>query len=96
MESLLFRDQETWMKKGGELFALNMGAYDDAAEIFELVEISMVYKFQQLNKINNFDLYKDDGLAVVKNINGPQSEKAKKKLQILFKEFGFKGTLMQI
>ena len=84
------------MKKGGELFELNMGAYDDAAGICELVEISMVYKFQQLNKINNFDLYKDDGLAVVKNISGPQSEKAKKKLQILFKEFGFKGTLMQI
>ena len=64
-----------------------MGAHDDA-EICELVELLILDKFQQLNKVNNFDFLKDDGLAVVKNMRGPQSKKVTKELQVLFKEFG--------
>ena len=75
------------MKKGGELFDLTMGAYD-GAEICELIGLFILYKFQQLNKTNNFGLYRDDGLAVIRNMCGPYSEKVKKELQILFKKFG--------
>ena len=53
-----------------------MGAYDDA-EICELVGLFIVFIFQQLKKIQKFDLYRDDGLAVVKNMSGPHSEKVK-------------------
>ena len=51
-----------------------MGAYD-GAEICELVGLFILFKFQQLNKIRNSGLYRDDGLAVVKNMGGPQSER---------------------
>ena len=86
-KSLRFKDQETWMKKGGELFDLTMGAYD-GAKICELIGLFILYKFQQLNKTNNFGLYRDDGLAVIRNMCGPYSEKVKKELRVLFKKFG--------
>ena len=63
-----------------------MGAYD-GAEICELVGLFILFKFQQLNKIKNFSLYRDDGLAVVKHMSGPQSKNVKKELQLLFKKF---------
>lgn len=54
-----------------------MGAYD-GAKICELVELFMLYKYQQLNKIKNFVLHRDNGLALVKKMSGPKSEKVKK------------------
>ena len=63
-----------------------MGAYD-GAEICELVGLFILFKFQQLNKIKNFGLYRDDGLAAVKHMSGPHSKNVKKELQILFKKF---------
>ena len=36
--------------------------------------------------MNHIGLYKDDGLAILKNISGPEAEKLKKKFQKLFKE----------
>ena len=76
------------MKKR-ELSDVTMSAYD-GTEICELVGLLMLCKFQQLNKINNFGLYRDDELAVVKNRSGPQSKKVKKELQVLFVEFRLK------
>ena len=35
---------------------------------------------------NNFRLYRDDGLAALKNKSGPQSEQVKKNIQKIFKE----------
>ena len=63
-----------------------MGAYD-SAEICELVGLFILFKLQELNKIKQFGPYRDDGLAIVKNMSGPESEKVKKKLQVLFKKF---------
>ena len=37
---------------------------------------------------NDFGLYRDDGLAVLKNKSGPQSEQVKKNIQKIFKEQG--------
>ena len=62
-------------EKGGELFDVTMGAYD-GAETCEVVGLFGLCKFQQLTKMNNFGLYRDDGLAVVKNMSGPQLEKS--------------------
>ena len=73
-------------KKTGELIDVTMGAYD-GAEICELVGLFILFKFQQLNKIKNFGLYRDDGLAAVKHMSGPHSKNVKKELQILFKKF---------
>ena len=74
-------------KKAGELFDVTMSAYD-GAEICELIGLFILFKFQQLSKIRNFGLYRDDGLAVVKNLSGPRSEKIEKELQVLFKKYG--------
>ena len=46
-----------------------MGAHDGAG-ICELVGLFILFTFQELNKIRNFGLYRDDGLAVVKNMSG--------------------------
>ena len=37
---------------------------------------------------NDFGLYRDDGLAVLKNKSGPQSEQVKKNIQKIFQEHG--------
>ena len=37
---------------------------------------------------NDFGLYHDDGLAVLKNKSGPQSEQAKKNIQKIFEKHG--------
>ena len=37
---------------------------------------------------NNIDSYRDDGVAVFKNISGPESERIKKNFQSLFKKYG--------
>ena len=37
---------------------------------------------------NDFGLYRDDGLAVLKNKSGPQSEQVKKNIQKIFKDHG--------
>ena len=86
-KSLLFNNNQTWMKKGGDLFDVTMGAYD-GAEICELVGIFMLEKIGNYFDKNNVELYRDDGLAVFKNVSGPESERIKKKLQSLFKEEG--------
>ena len=74
---LFFKHQETCTKKGGELLHVTMGAYD-GAKICELVELFMLYKYQQLNKTKNFVLHRDNGLALVKKMSGLKSEKVKK------------------
>ena len=40
---------------------------------------------KHINK-NHFGLYRDEGLAILKNTSGPVAEKLKKKFQKLFKE----------
>ena len=54
-----------------------MGAYD-GAEVCELVGIFILYQLSRECHKNNIGLYRDDGLAVFKNISGPQAEKIKK------------------
>ena len=78
------------MKKVGKQLDLTMGTYNEGTKILKHWGLFILYKFQQLSKINNFGLYWNNGLAVVTNMTGPLSEKVKKELQVLFKEFGLK------
>ena len=84
-KSLLFNDNETWMKKNGGLFDVTMGAFD-GAEVCELVGTYLLNLIG--NKYNSSDigLYRDDGLAVFKNTSGPQNEKIKKEFQKIFRD----------
>ena len=84
-KSLLYDNTEPWIKKDSGLFDETIGAYD-GAEICELVGIFLLYKLSLKYNKNDIGLYRDDGLAIFKNISGPKSEKVKKDIQKLFKE----------
>ena len=62
-----------------------MGAYN-WAEVCELIGIFRLSLFSKYINKNHIGLYRDDGLAILKNTSGPEAEKLKKKFQKLFKE----------
>ena len=65
-----------------------MGGYD-GPEVCELIAICMLYLIGKKYDSKNIGLYRDDELAVLKNVSEPVSEKVKKKhLQYLFKQKG--------
>ena len=88
-KSLLYKQGEAWMKKDGGIFDVTMGAYD-GAEICELVGIFLLSKLSTKCDKENIGLYRDDGLAAVKNQSGPQTERLKKEFQKIFNENGLK------
>ena len=48
----------------------------------------MLYLIGKKYNSKNIELYRDDGLAIFKNVSGPTSEKIKKQLQASFKQKG--------
>ena len=64
---------------------MKMGAYD-GAEVCELVGIFILYQLSLKYNKNNIGLYRDDGLAVFKNISDPQGEKIKKNFPNIFRK----------
>ena len=89
-KSLLFNEEEAWKKKeNASCFDVTMGSFDGA----EVCEMIGLYILSLLNKhLNKGDigLYRDDGLVVLKNYNGQQTEKAKQFIIKTFKNVGFK------
>ena len=79
-KSLLFDVSYTWIKKEGGLFDVSMGAYN-GAEMCELVGTYMLYVLFKKYSKNNYGLYRDDELAVLKKKSGQQSEHVKKNIQ---------------
>ena len=84
-KSLLYDNSEPLMKKDSGLFDVTMGAYG-GAEVCELVGTFLLYKLSLKYNKNDIGFYRDDGLAIFKNISGPKSEKIEKNIQKLFKE----------
>ena len=58
----------------------------DGVEVCELVGICLLTQLSFKCKKENIGLYRDDGLAVFKNISGRQSEKLEKQFQQVFNE----------
>ena len=68
-KSLLFSNDQTWVKKNGnELFDITMGSFD-GVEICELVGLYLLNKLSKLLGNGNVGLYRDDGLAAIKRTN---------------------------
>ena len=67
--SLLFNKQQTWTKKGSGLFDVTMGAYD-GAEVCKLQRSFSLYALLLKYNETNISFYRDDGLAVFKNVSG--------------------------
>ena len=84
-KSVLFDSKGTWTKKDGNLFDVTMGSYD-GVEICELVGLYLLNALFQIIKNTEVGLYRDDGLAVVRNLSGPQIKRQKKKIIKVFKE----------
>ena len=57
-------------------------------EACELVGTYMLNMLSKKYSKNYFEIYRDDGLAALKNKSGPQSEKVKKNIQKILKEHG--------
>ena len=62
-----------------------MDAYD-WAEVCELLGIFMLSLLSKYIYKNHIGLYRDDGLAILRNTSGPEAQEFKKKFQKLFKE----------
>ena len=92
-KSLLFTEGNIWMKKGeNALFDVTMGSYD-GGEICELVGIYLLGKLSNIVDRNNIGLYRDDGLCVIENANGPKLDRLRKDIIAIFHNEGLKITI---
>ena len=66
---------------------MSVGAYD-GAEVREFMDTYMLNLLSKKYNKKDFGLYRDDGLAILKNKSEPQSEQVKKNIQRIFKEHG--------
>ena len=85
-KSFLFHKDEPWVKKNTtEHFDVTEGSFD-GAEVCELVGLYLLHKLQPIFINSSVGLYRDDGLAVVNNLSGPQQDKLRKKVIEVFKK----------
>ena len=64
-----------------------MSSYD-GAEVCELVGLFILNLIAPLVGKSNVGLYRDDGLAILENASGPESERIKKKIVKVFQQYG--------
>ena len=84
-KSVLFDKNGAWIKRNSdELFDIGMGSYH-GAEICELVGLFILSKLPAVFEADCFGLYRDDGLAVVKNLSDQCTDNIRKRLVELFK-----------
>ena len=80
-----------WQRKDS-LFDVTMGA-PDGAEVCELVGLYLLYKTSSFIPIEHTGLYRDDGLIMVTDPNGPKMERIRKDLFSTFKDEDLKITV---
>ena len=61
----------------------------DGAEIFELVGIYILTRLATIIKKSDCGLYRDDGLVIIRNVNGQQIDRTRKNINKIFKDIGF-------
>ena len=66
-----------------------MGCFD-GAEVCELVGSYILQQLSQLFEHHSVELYRHDGLAILKGLSGPETERVKKKVTKVFKHCGLK------
>ena len=91
--SMLFKNNESWVKKGDNHgLDITMGSMD-GAESCELVGLFILYTLGNKFGKQNLGLYRDDGLGSFKNLSGHQSDKIRKEITNVFNEMGLKITI---
>lgn len=92
-KSFLFDQNSPWVKKNGnEEFDITMGSFD-GAESCELVGLLILNKISHVFGNGDCGLYRDDGLALLRNTNGHESDKKRKELIRIFKSLGLGITI---
>ena len=71
-----------------ENFDVTMGSYD-GAEVCELVGLHILSQLSNIVNKPDIGLYRDDGLMVLRNLNGRDIDKTRKSIIKTFKEIGF-------
>ena len=69
-------------------FDVTMGSYD-GPEICELVGIYTLSKLKNITSKGDIGLYRDDGLILLRELNGQQTDKIRKAIIKVFKSIGF-------
>ena len=78
-KSVLFGKNCTWIKNNESLFDVTVGLFDKA-ELCELVSLFLLSGLASIIGKSNVGLYRDDGLAILENSPGPDTERIKKKI----------------
>ena len=86
-KSLLYNQEIPWQKKNTNPFYVAIGAYD-GAEVCEIVGLFPLSNLGNKFDKNSVGLYRDNGLALFKNINGHRTDEMHKEFCQLFKENG--------
>ena len=80
---------ETWKKRlTDSCFDVTMGSFD-GTKICELVGLYIQSKLEKILPKFKFGLYRDDGLVLLSNLNGQQTDKVRKNIIEVFKDIGF-------
>ena len=88
--SLLFHNDEPWIKsKGNKDFDVTMGS-NDGAEICELVGLYLLSLIAEKYRKEDTGLYRDDGLAIIRSRNGRQADVYRKNITKIMKDNGLK------
>ena len=92
-KTLLFHDDTQWIKRSGnEEFDVPMGSYD-GAEVCKLVGCFLLNKLGHVMDKRFVGLYRDGGLGVLRNYSGPASERKRKELIKVFKQYNLSITI---
>ena len=91
-KSLLFENEHVYTKKCDGLFDVTMGSYD-GAEVTDLVGLFLMRDLESLLGKGSVGLYRDDGLANLTSVSGPQADRIRKQLIKCFKDHGLGITV---
>ena len=88
--SLLFSKEEVWNKNSTAIFFdVTMGSYD-GAEICKLVGVYILPHRETIIKKKEMELYRDNGLLILRGANSQKTDKTRKNIKQIFKNIGFK------
>ena len=79
-------------KKNNSEFDVTMGSYD-GAEICELVGLFLLHELSTIIPKDLTGLYRDDGLAILRNSSCPNTDRIKKRIIKLFQKHNLKITI---
>ena len=92
-KSLLFDNNKPWCKKNNaNMFEVTMGSFD-GAEVCELVGLLILSKLKCEFNNKYIGLYRDDGLAVFRNMGPRSTDNLTKRITKCFDTLGLKITI---